>query len=255
MTLRLQLNSSILSPMNSILEQVLTEARSHKSRLLAIFDLDSTLFDLAPRILRIIEEFAALESTRMSYPDQCARLRAMEVLKEDWGIAEGLVRLGMQAEDSQEFWHAIHSHWARNFFSSDFLHYDAPLAGAVDYVNELSLAGAEIIYLTGRDVPRMLAGTERSLRDSGFPAGRLMLKPTADLDDAEFKVDVIRDLIPAYERIWLFENEPVNTNLVARECPTVQIVFVDTTHSGREQVNPAHSKIADFELWTRQVKT
>ena len=107
------------------------------------------------------------------------------------------------------------------------------------------------MYLTGRDVPRMSEGTERSLKNHAFPldgqVSRMVLKPQANLDDAEFKLEVIRDCESRYDRIWLFENEPVNLNLIARECPQVGLVFIDTTHSGREELQPVLDRIAHFE--------
>jgi hypothetical protein len=41
----------------------------------------------------------------------------------------------------------------------------------------------------------------------------LVLKPQAGLNDAKFKTDWFRALpFEAYEKIWFFENEPVNVN-------------------------------------------
>ena len=64
------------------------------------------------------------------------------------------------------------------------------------------------MYLTGRDVPRMLEGTQKSLREHGFPLGQagieLRLKPVAEWDDAEFKVDVLRESAHRFGKIYLF---------------------------------------------------
>jgi hypothetical protein len=99
----------------------------------------------------------------------------------------------------------------------------------------------------------MYEGTEKSLRATGFPLGasdraELVLKPAAHMNDAEFKLDVIKNAMKRYERVWLFENEPVNLNLISRHCPSVGLVFIESTHSGREQVAGTLDKIAHFEV-------
>jgi hypothetical protein len=149
------------------------------------------------------------------------------------------------------FFHALHSYWADGFFANDYLHHDEPLPGAVSFVQELHQLGAGIMYLTGRDVPRMWKGTAASLKQHGFPIDlpgvELVLKPDQALDDARFKVEIVRSAEERYERIWLFENEPVNLNLMSRECPEVGLVFIDSTHSGRENVDPVLDNINHFE--------
>ncbi|RYZ77194.1 MAG: hypothetical protein EOP05_02635 [Proteobacteria bacterium] len=112
--------------------------------------------------------------------------------------------------------------------------------------------GAHITYLTGRDVPRMRVGTVKTLAAQGFPVDgpgvEVILKPKADMDDARFKVDYMKTLLPQYKRIWLFENEPVNLNLAAKELPDVQLVFIDSCHSGREEVAETLDRITHFEV-------
>lgn len=245
--------------MDSILEDILTEARAYgvnNRRFLAVFDLDSTLLDLTNRVLRICEIFA--KDFRDQFPEECRQIAKLDIQPRDWGIREGLERLGISEAKNTKFWKAIHDHWTDLFFSNDHLHHDEPLLGAVDYVLELRKEGAHIMYLTGRDVPRMYEGTARSLEAFGFPLdpvdARLVLKPDAKLHDAPFKVDVLKSAAKTYDRIWLFENEPVNTNLVAKECPEVGIVFIDSTHSGREEVAANLVQIPNFDSWTRKVK-
>ena len=243
----------------NVLEQILSEAakaRLDGRKFLAVFDLDSTLLDLTLRVTSICEEFARTHSGK--YPNECQNMGRLKILKTDWGINEGLERIGMSEDQAPDFWREVHEHWALKFFSNDFLHHDEPLPGAVEFVNELQKVGADIMYLTGRDVPRMYDGTKMSLEAQGFPVhpthAKLVLKPDAKLDDAHFKVGVLKEAAQTYSRIWLFENEPVNTNLVARECPEVGIVFIESTHSGREEAAADVARIAHFDLWTRKMK-
>jgi hypothetical protein len=244
----------------NVLERILKEAsdaRESRTPFLAVFDLDSTLFDLTIRMCRIVDAFSEDPKFQHRYPRECELIRRLPVHSSDWGLGEALARVGITAESHHEFYRDLHQHWATCFFSDSFLHHDEPLPGAVDFVRSLRSVGAEVMYLTGRDVPRMLDGTRRSLRERGFPLDEpgveLRLKPVAEWDDAEFKVDVIRECAHRFGRIYLFENEPVNLNLVAEELPDVRLVYIDTCHSGREDVSPTLDCIKHFELTAEEL--
>lgn len=239
----------------SILRRILQEAADTtltNERFLAIFDLDSTLFDLTLRMVRIVEAFGEDPKWQKLYPRECAVLPNLPIKSSDWGLKEGLVRAGIREEDSPEFYRDLHHHWAACFFSGDYLHHDEPLPGAREFVIELQKRGSEIMYLTGRDVPRMMEGTVRVLKAQGFPTDgtgvEVILKPEAGMDDARFKVDVMKELIGRYKKIWLFENEPVNLNLTAAELPEVGLVYIDSCHSGREEVADTLDRIVHFEI-------
>lgn len=227
--------------------------------LLAVFDLDSTLFDLHLRVARIVDSFALDPVQIARFPRECAALKDIQILRSDWGVGEALVRIGLTEISNREFWDELHKHWAAGFFSNDFLDHDEPLPGAVEYVQQLHKNGAHVMYLTGRDVPRMLSGTEKSLHDRGFPVeGKgisLVLKPVAGMDDARFKADILREEVAKHAKIYLFENEPVNLNLVAKELPSIGLVYIDSTHSGREQVADTLDKIVHFEVGQTDFKS
>jgi hypothetical protein len=238
-----------------ILIRILREAEltsRQGDRFLAVFDLDSTLFDLTLRVSKILDAFAADPTWREKYPLQCEILDQVQVHRTDWGITESLARAGLYHDDHPAFFRDIHDFWAKCFFSDDFLHHDEPLPGAVDFVNGLRSRGAHIMYLTGRDVPRMMKGTRESLAARGFPIEgddiQVILKPEAKLDDAQFKRDVLREALGTYRRVWLFENEPVNLNLVARELPQIGLVYIVSTHSGREECAAELARIEHFEV-------
>jgi FMN phosphatase YigB (HAD superfamily) len=238
---------------NQILVKILDEARDFiaKDRLfLAVFDLDSTLFDLSFRIATIVDGFTKDSEMRTRFPKECAALENVEIRSEDWGLVEALKRLNIFENTHPEFWRDLHEYWAMHFFTGDYFQHDEPIPGAVEFVNEMRAIGAEIMYLTGRDVPRMLDGSHKALIARGFPVNetdaQLVLKPHAEMDDAYFKLAVLQEAEEYYDRIWLFENEPVNTNLIAKECPEIGIVFIESTHSGREQ--PAHD-VARIQHW------
>jgi len=237
----------------SVLHQILHEAWDHSQSgrpFLAVFDLDSTLFDLTGRVTKIIDHFRQMDANQMRFPEECRLLENLKIHRSDWGLRAPLERLGISCDGP--FFKALHEHWAEAFFSNRFLHYDEPLPGAVDFVQTLHKLGAHIMYLTGRDVPRMGEGTYKSLLNKKFPVDhptvQLVLKPHPHLDDASFKTDVLREIEARYERIWFFENEPVNLHLVARECPSIKLVFIESTHSGREEPAPFLERITHFEV-------
>jgi hypothetical protein len=239
----------------SVLARILDDAalaQKNRTRFLAVFDLDSTLFDLTLRISKIIEDFWKNPANCTKYPAECESLKKFVLYPHEWGIMEGLNRVGLGRPEYFEFQRAVHEHWAACFFSGSHLHHDEPLPGARDYVKALLKTGAHIMYLTGRDIPRMMEGTVRVLKEQGFPVDEpnveVVLKPEADMDDARFKADILKISDANYETIWLFENEPVNLNLVAKELPKIGLVFIESTHSGREQVGHALDRIKHFEV-------
>jgi hypothetical protein len=236
--------------LREIQRQIETESRV--GRCLVIFDLDSTLFDLALRVTTLLHRYAKSSEKQACFPEECSRLQEVEILRGDWGLREPLGRLGITQQQYPTFWQDVHQAWANGFFSNEFLMHDRPLPGAVRFVEDIISKGADVLYLTGRDVARMGAGTEASLRETGFPLdglkSRLILKPQARLDDAEFKADVIEQLEKSFDNIWLFENEPVNMNAVLRRSPIVKMVFVDTCHSGLETPPDSAVRIEHFEI-------
>jgi len=236
-----------------ILKQILREAWEHQQsgkKFLAAFDLDSTLFDLTLRISAIIDEFAAEPEHQTDFAEELLLLKRVKILSRDWGLDEPLRRVGL--DPKSHFAKVLHQYWVERFFQSAYLIHDDPLKGAVQFAQELHQIGCHIMYLTGRDVPRMGTGTYDSLRQHHFPTeGELIhfrLKSDKSLDDALFKLDILKDARKDFARIWLFENEPVNLNLISRHCPEIGLVFIDSTHSGREQLQLQLATIKHFEV-------
>ena len=77
-------------------------------------------------------------------------------------------------------------------------------------------AGATIAYCTGRHEP-MREGSAASLRESGFPAPEgeritLIMKPTFDVTDDDFKRMAHAQLRSLGKVIACFDNEPIHIN-------------------------------------------
>lgn len=250
-SVRISLAMTLVAP--NLLKSILTEVKKIQSagkKCLLVFDLDSTLFDVSPRLEQIIQDFADLPETQTNFPESVAILKNIKMHRTDWGIKNALIRAGLDKQHP-EFESAIKNYWRTNFFSNHYLEYDQPYEGAVDYVNQLAQTGAEIVYLTGRDVARMALGSEKVLLKWGFPLdqeqSRLVLKPVQGMDDALFKSDWFAEIPQGqFEKIWFFENEPVNVNLVRKCHQHVEIVFFESTHSGQEEAPQDLPKILHY---------
>lgn len=228
-----------------MLQQILTDIQAFSSqgeKSLVVFDLDSTLFDVSPRLERILLDFAAVPLNKKKFPQQIRLLKNIKALRHDWGIVGALQRVGLDGHH-REFQDAIHEYWHQNFFSNHYLQFDDIYEGALEFVQAIDNAGAEIVYLTGRDVARMQEGSFKVLQDWGFPLhenAKLILKPHLSMDDAEFKTDYFLSAQKKnYKKIYFFENEPVNLHHLLQHGPAVEIIFFESTHAGKAEP-PSH---------------
>jgi hypothetical protein len=243
-------SSSRPSPrIKQILDKVAELTRSGQKSL-AVFDLDSTLFDVSPRLERILMDFAAEPANKQRFPDQVKLFRHIKTLRTDWGIQGALIRAGLDGYHP-DFQNAVKDYWHERFFSSHYLQYDQPYEGAIDYVKAMAKAGARIAYLTGRDQERMGIGSEEVLQQWDFPLilgqADLVLKPHKSMDDALFKKDWFDEALrEGYAKIWFFENEPVNIHLIREHCPEVEVIFMDSTHAGKAEAPQEIETIMNF---------
>lgn len=219
---------------------------------LAVFDLDSTLFNVTPRLEKVLMDYAKNPSHQKKFPEQIPFFQNIKILKKDWSIREILIRAGLDGHH-HEFQESVRQYWITHFFSNTALEHDVPYPGAVEFVQSVAQTRAEIVYLTGRDVHRMGEGSKKVLQKWGFPLDenkyRLVLKPHKSLDDAEFKKDWFVALPEnKYERIWFFENEPVNIHLIREAKPQVEIFYFDSTHSGRTEAPEDLPRLLHFLL-------
>lgn len=205
---------------------------------LVIFDLDSTLFDVSPRLEKVLIDIANEPEITEKFPDVIPHFKNIKAERHDWGFVEVLKRAGVD-HDHHQLFRTVKSLWAQKFFSNDYIHYDVPYEGAVSFVQKIYSLGVRLAYLTGRDVFRMERGSRDVLKKWGFPVdtqnAELVLKPQKGLDDALFKKEWIENQIKTgYSSVFLFENEPVNINLIAQTLPLVELVFFLSTHSGKQ---------------------
>ncbi|MBM65383.1 MAG: hypothetical protein CMH55_04020 [Myxococcales bacterium] len=215
-----------------------------------VFDLDSTLFDNGPRTWRILSEFARHERRDLIEPMQkLQRHRLPYDLRAICDLAVPGEGAAIAAE-AKDF-------WAKRFFSEDYIDFDEPITGAVEFVQACHRRRARVIYLTGRDVPGMIIGTSRSLRNWGFPIGvagtELVLKPRFDMPDPEFKAEAIRSINTHTPNVVAtFENEAKNSLAFREIWPDAVHLLLETNWDPRHpaELRDSFEKIHDFRLGT-----
>lgn len=195
-----------------------------------VFDLDGTLYDNAPRTFAILREYA--ESERGATPLAEKILADLDLGDMRYGIDETLKVIGI--EDA-ELIDGAEKFWKKRFFSNDYIHFDKPLTGAVEFVQSLHVAGAHIVYLTGRDEAGMRDGTLQSLLAARFPINTartsLIMKPDKSLRDTAFKEQASEQIRAIGVVVGEFENEPRNSNLFHSLFPNAVHLCLNTPHS------------------------
>ncbi len=194
--------------------------RDPKRAPVVTFDLDSTLFDNRPRQLAILGEFARAHG--LSGID---RLRVEEI--DGWRLVESLPKLGgFHPEMIPKF----KPFWRDRFFTSEFCAHDAALPGAPEYVHSVERAGAKVVYLTGRH-EAMREGTAKSLATNGFPTGTLLVKPTFEMTDTEWKEIAVPKVHAVGSVVACFDNETTHVNRLKAAFPGALVVWIRTDHS------------------------
>lgn len=74
---------------------------------------------------------------------------------------------------------------------------------------------------------------------------KLMMKPTKEMDDLQFKKDAFQSISELGVVVAGFENEPANINAMRARFPEAHMVFLDSIHSKKPDV------VADGVFWVR----
>ncbi len=206
------------------------EASRRGARPVVIFDLDGTLFDNRPRTLSILRELG--DTLGGTHPDVTRAIMDMRASDVVYGLTDSLLGRGI---DSPEVAARALSFWRARFFRDEYLVHDEPLPGAARFARDCWDAGATLLYLTGRDLPEMSVGSWVSLREHGFPIGRvgteLVCKPSFDIPDEDYKREVAPLVARLGEPIASFDNEPANCNAFLRVYPKMSSVLLATQHA------------------------
>lgn len=214
---------------------------------MCVFDLDGTLYENRPRTLRILHAVAA--SLESEHHDDATAILALSWQDLLYRVEDTLRPRGVSEVVIDRCTEA----WRKRFFTDAACADDIPQRGAVRFVRACYDRGATVVYLTGRDIPGMLVGTVRTLRDDGFPIGvprtELVLKPTFEEPDTTFKQSTFDALDELGAVVATFENEPGNANMFLERWPSAYSVFVATQWApGAPPPAEGIVTVSDFEL-------
>jgi hypothetical protein len=201
-----------------------------------LLDLDSTLYEVGPRTLRIIQEWLPTYSNKLPLDLKIA-LENLAPGQVGYSLKDTFANLGfpVATRELETISADLKTFWWDRFFSSDYLLHDRPYPGAVEYANHLYDLGAELCYLTGRSELRMRKGTETNLLRDGFPfqieGTQLLMRQQDDWSDERHKSHQVAKLAQKGFPIASFENEPVNLVTLSKLIPHAAHIFVDTVCS------------------------
>jgi hypothetical protein len=214
----------------------------------AVFDIDDTLVSTPYRTQRILSELGEIGRFSARHPIAAERLRNIPIHRVHYELKDTLRSIGF---DNSQLLEAVTQFWGPRFFSSEYVENDRIIPGASTYVSRLHELGAKVVYLTGRDAPRMGEGTRRSLRRRGFPMDEdavILMKPHKEIEDLIFKKQAVAWIAEQGSVVAVFENEPANLNLLGDSFPDAHRVFVDTIHSNKADLPALES------VWIRDYK-
>ncbi len=229
-----------------VLRRVLDAVRVTRDAV-AVFDLDSTLFDNRPRQARILREYGAARGV-----PALAAVSA-EHFTTGWDLGHAMRAAGLAAAQVEAIAEDVKAFWRERFFTSAYCVADVPIPGAAAFVRAVAEAGGLVAYCTGRHEP-MREGSAESLRAGGFPVPgvprvELIMKATLEETDDAFKRVAHARLRALGTVVAAFDNEPTHINDYHRVFPEALSVHLDTDHSGRPvKVEDGIPAVPDFRL-------
>lgn len=219
------------SEARQLLDGILNHALELGDGAVIVFDLDSTLLDNRPRQARIMREYGqkfGLEALSGSIESHW---------KNGWDPGEAMANAGLEADVIAAHADGFKEFWRARFFTSEYCAIDRPLRGAAGYVRRVADTGARVCYVTGRH-EEMRAGTLESFPPAGFPMPdgdvvQLLMKPTLDEDDDDYKARTYQQLRGIGQVIAAFDNEPTHINGYHRAFADATCVHLATDCSPR----------------------
>ena len=212
------------------LKQLLKQTQD-PNNVIAVFDIDSTLFDVSPRTQKILDWFSEHPEMVEEFKEECEHMKNVKMDYFDWGFEDAFER--HYHTFSKPFFTALEKFWREHFFHGKNFVHDLPYKGAIEFVQSLDKKEVSIYYLTARKEDSHQY-TEDILQSWNFPyqKGRLYSKKiNHKVSDAVYKSEVIKALKTSGKEVWLFENDPKNLLQVEKDSPEVKLIFIDTTHS------------------------
>jgi hypothetical protein len=213
-----------------------------------VFGLDGTLYDVRPRTLQILMEYA--DDVRDDHPEVADALGSLDVSRVQYLLSETLRGCGLtQAELVRD----VTGYWRDRFHADEYCVHDMAAEGAADFVRACHEAGATVVYLSARDAPGMLLGTVASLRDHDFPVAlpgvELVLKPDATMGDESFKRASYSSLARYGNVIGVFDNDAASCNLARSLFPEADVALVESVQvPGAPEPVDGVEPVSDFRF-------
>lgn len=214
-----------------------------------ILDIDSTLLTTYQRNQAILDQFIFDNKTR--FAQDCEKLVQAQCQLGDYGLKSSLERIQFQPTQPESL-KSLEQYWRENFFTNHYLHKDIPVPGAVKWVQQLQEKNIQFIYLTARHKKSMWSGTLESLSHMGFPINENILFLKEDLNDSDelYKAKTLKKLnsnIPQENTIFI-DNEPLVLHKVSEHFPNIQLVWFNSTHSGKMEPPQKALAIKNFNF-------
>lgn len=206
---------------------------------LVLLDLDSTLYEVAPRTFAILGEWLAAAESK-PFADVRAHLAKLQEKHVGYSVRDTFTAVGidMSTSEAEAALESAKRFWSRRFFTSAYLPHDRAYPGAAEFTRRLHVDGAVIVYLTGRDAPNMGEGTRANLIRDGFPwdvdRTHLLLKESPSVLDLTHKQQAADYIRRHGTLIASFENEPRNLVALSDIFPHAMHVFVQTVFSDHD---------------------
>lgn len=200
-----------------------------------LLDLDSTLYEVAPRTHAIINDW--VKTTKVANDTLIEKLRALKTNQIGYSLFDTFknARIPLTEKHDLDAFSALKEFWWAKFFTNEYLHHDRPYENASAFAQKAHGAGAYIVYLTGREEAPMLEGTVKNLIRDKFPwdTGRtsLLMRQSATQSDLEHKALACERVRQTGKLIASFENEPQNVVALYKSFPESMHVFMDTVCS------------------------
>ena len=212
----------------SVLSRTLESARAQEGGVV-VFDLDSTLLDNRPRQALILREFGAARGV-------APLIGARPEHWESWDIKHAMHNAGLSHDEVERWAEDAKTWWRDRFFTSEYCEIDEPIPGALEFVAAIARTGATIVYCTGRH-EAMRSGTVACFTRLGFPVPgpsvQLLMKPTFEQPDDDWKAAAYARLRALGTVVAAFDNEPTHVNGYHGAFPDALCVHLATDDSGR----------------------
>ncbi len=202
-------------------------------RPVVLLDLDSTLYEVRTRTFQILKEWRDTDFVQ----EHSVFKNALGRLEEDhigYSLKDTFSALDIDVSSvwGSKILSESKKFWAERFFSSEYLKFDHPYDGSVEFCQNLYRQGVEMVYLTGRDEKNMGEGSRANLLRDGFPWGtsrtHLLLKKSSEIPDIQHKKTAAEWVNEQGSLVASFENEPANLVALYEKFPHSMHVFVDT---------------------------